>query len=82
MYIAILCNRFRRQSQLEQQSVKKGTDRFKRGEAALMREADVMSRGLQAYLLKLSKERQKYENMRKKKYSYQERRAALKTILS
>lgn len=53
--------RFRKQQQLEKQSARKERQRVKRMETALLREAETMPRGLQAYMVKLHNLTEKYE---------------------
>lgn len=53
--------RFRKQEQLEKQCARKERQRFRRTELALLREADTMPRGLQSYLNKLGKLKEKYD---------------------
>ncbi|KAL4222414.1 hypothetical protein ACF0H5_018453 [Mactra antiquata] len=57
--------RFRKQTQLEKVTRKKEKERVKRTEGALIRESEIVPRGLQAYLVKLDKQKEKYEAKRK-----------------
>lgn len=64
--VCCLYSRFRKQSQIEKVTRKKGKERAKRIEGALIRESEIMPRGLQAYLVKLDKQKEKYDAKVKK----------------
>ncbi len=51
---------FRKQSQLEKKSVRKQYKSKLKTEGALLRQSDIMARGLQAYLGKLDRQKEKY----------------------